>query len=168
MSDYTLSELTDNPISSISGWSFSGASSNTYKCGSYPWVFGQFGGSSQVYKSFSCPSAFYQVEFTFDFLKMDSWDPPTNMDYVNVMIAGSTVKQLTKSDFLTSLQAQCNYNGDSNWYESMKTFTVSATLTSSPVQLKFVSSFDEPDGQESWGIRNLRVSFKLCDSLCNT
>jgi hypothetical protein len=142
-------------------------------CGKYGRVFGgygKFGLKKQVSKTYRWTNfAHYGLLVTIKFLKIDSWD---DSDWVDVYIGGnkqSTIKS-SNEDGLSHICGQSESWMDGIPYNE-RMFDLSYIITShssDSVEIKFLSNFDESLTNESWGIKEIYIYLKMCDTLCLT
>ena len=158
------SEFTDNSFTTYSGWSMTNIISSAYTdCGAYGRHFGgygKFGNYNQISKTYSWTNvAHYGLLVTLKLLKIDSWEAT---DWLDVYVNGVKQERIT-SDLYDGPDNQCG-NGVND-----KMISLSYSInphTSSSVQIKFISNFNEPLTNESWGIREIYIYLKMCDTTC--
>jgi hypothetical protein len=175
-SDFT----TDISFTTYSEWTVSSnPSPATTDCGSYGKIFGgygKFGQSVQVAKTYCWTNtAHYELLANINFLKIDSWDDDSSpKDSVKVYV-GSALQQTIISKNEDGPNNQCG-GSSSSWVTGSipyneKLFALSYTIsshTTSSIEIKFVSSFDEGLSNESWGIRDVYIHLKMCDTTCSS
>ena len=112
----------------------------------------------------------HSLLITVKFLKIDSWDYD---DWVDVYIGGVKKERITSS-VGDGVNHQCGtvsggFMGSQP--ENEKMFSLSYIIspyTSSNVEIKIISNFDESISNESWGIREIYIILKMCDTSCLT
>lgn len=162
-----MAEFTTSIFSTYSGWIISSpVTSAITACGIYKNIFGgydKFGQTTQIYKTFSTDYPHYSAVVSFNFLRADTWDAA---DYVNIYfpVYGTKGDTLTISDFTPTT----NICGGS-WADQVKALSYTVTTHTAPTfGLKFIGNFDSAETDESWGIRDLRITLKMCDTTCDT
>ena len=166
-SDFT----TDNSFTTYSDWTISPTVLSAYSdCGSLGRVFGgygKFGQKMEVSKIYSwINTAHYGLLVYIKFLKIDSWD---SIDWVDVYVGSVKQERITS----TSGDGPNNQCGGvtSYWGKpyNEKMFSLSYNIdshTSYYVEIKFISNLDDVLSDESWGIRELYILLKMCDTSC--
>ena len=166
-----MAEFTESTFTTYSGWSFNTAvASPITTCGSLGSIFGGYNafGTNQIYKSYATDYPHYSAVISFNFLKVDSWDM-TPLDYVDVYLPlYSTFRtRIIQTMFHTvSFVRICGTPGFDDELKAMS-YTVNSH-TSTTFELKFIALFDSLPDDESWGIRDIRISLKMCDTTCKT
>ena len=171
------SDFTQTTFNSAPDWNINPSVPDPFTiCGIYGGLFGghgKFGLNTEVCKTYQWTNiAHYAVEVQMSILKIDSWDSGNlTTDNLYVYLDGNlqdVINSSNKDDGISSHQCgqeknlnenQSNENKiDKNYYMSH----VNSSLT-----LMFLSSFDEPTTDESWGVRDIKIKLKICDSTCS-
>ena len=133
-------------------------------CGNFGRLFGgygKFGNYNQVSKTYVWTNrAHYGLLVNIKFLQIDTWD---SVDWLDVYVNGVKQQRITNSNY-DGTSSQC---GNSGAYDRI--INLSYTIgshTSNSVEIKFISNLDEVTTNESWGIREIYIYLKMCDTSC--
>ena len=103
------------------------------------------------------------------FLKIDTWD--FSNDWVDIYV-GDIMRERIKSTVQDGNTHYCGtvssgFMGSQSNNERLfsLSYDINPYATSS-VEVKFISNFDETEYNESWGVREIFINLKLCDTSC--
>jgi hypothetical protein len=129
-------------------------------------------GTNQIYKTYATNYPHYSAEISFNFLKVDSWDV-SPLDYVEIYLPLYSTYQtrvlanMFKPNSITATSP--NICGTAYFSDEVKAMSYTVdSHTSTTFELKFIAVFDSELYDESWGIRDIRISLKMCDTTCKT
>jgi hypothetical protein len=88
------------------------------------------------------------------------------VDTVDIYFPLYTNKVVTLSS--TSFSPITSFCGLTSWDEMKALSFTASSHTSTTIELKFTGTFNQFPSDESWGIRDFRLSLKMCDTTCKT
>lgn len=157
--DHQIKEVIEDFEDSTVGWN----RTNTYNGGSDATTFlGRYASDSNstdyLYKTFDFGSenANKDINITFDFYEIDSWDDEYFRAYINGVKKFEKKYKLNRNDGGTSLIVDgSGWSGD----EEKHQISIDAKLDSNGrVRLGFSSNLNEGVSNESWGVDNIKIS----------
>jgi large repetitive protein len=137
----------DEFSSSSSGWS----SNTTSNCGSFGSILGGytiFGSGASLNRNFSNLPPHTELNLSFDFIRIDSWDDETATLYVDSLPLWSNTGQWYSGANI------CGSSGAPQWLDELWPVDVTTGHSATSVSLQLSTTINQNADDESWGIDN--------------
>gem|GEM_PF-4266313 len=155
--DYGVQSIGDNFEDGMaSGWSNAGVSDGGAAASLFLGQLGRDHGSSKTY-DFGVQSAGRQVEISFDFYEIDSWDGERFFVYIN----GDEVSDDSFRHWHMEANSQSlgQIDGTARWQDTVTAYAFTATLDAQgKLALGFAASLNQSLNDESFGIDNIVIN----------
>ncbi|MFH4604549.1 tandem-95 repeat protein [Vibrio alginolyticus] len=166
----------DNFESGSNGWNANTESSQGFETGDMLGRIGGTGGDEAVSKTYEIPSDVNEVNISFSFYEIDSWDGES----FQIFVGGEQLTTLENSAFRTQDGTTTLYDSDGNevgevihgasqregfsgWNDQAHQINLSVPVEDGELQLGFGSTLNQDVWDESFGIDNIEITVADAD-----
>ncbi|WP_186176492.1 tandem-95 repeat protein [Vibrio jasicida] len=166
----------DNFESGSNGWNANTESSQGFETGDMLGRIGGTGGDEAVSKTYEIPSDVNEVNISFSFYEIDSWDGES----FQIFVGGEQLTTLENSAFLTQDGTTTLYDSDGNevgevihgasqregfsgWNDQAHQINLTVPVEDGELQLGFGSTLNQDVWDESFGIDNIEITVADAD-----
>ncbi|MDW1499794.1 tandem-95 repeat protein [Vibrio sp. YT-19(2023)] len=166
----------DNFESGSNGWNANTESSQGFETGDMLGRIGGTGGNEAVSKTYEIPSDVNEVNISFSFYEIDSWDGES----FQIFVGGEQLTTLENSAFRTQDGTTTLYDSDGNevgevihgasqregfsgWNDQAHQINLTVPVEDGELQLGFGSTLNQDAWDESFGIDNIEITVADAD-----
>ncbi|ENO1791970.1 tandem-95 repeat protein [Vibrio alginolyticus] len=166
----------DNFESGSNGWNANTESSQGFETGDMLGRIGGTGGDEAVSKTYEIPSDVNEVNISFSFYEIDSWDGES----FQIFVGGEQLTTLENSAFRTQDGTTTLYDSDGNevgevihgasqregfsgWNDQAHQINLTVPVEDGELQLGFGSTLNQSTWDESFGIDNIEITVADAD-----
>ncbi|MDG2626861.1 tandem-95 repeat protein, partial [Vibrio parahaemolyticus] len=166
----------DNSESGSNGWNANTESSQGFETGDMLGRIGGTGGDEAVSKTYEIPSDVNEVNISFSFYEIDSWDGES----FQIFVGGEQLTTLENSAFRTQDGTTTLYDSDGNevgevihgasqregfsgWNDQAHQINLTVPVEDGELQLGFGSTLNQDVWDESFGIDNIEITVADAD-----
>ncbi|EKO3803622.1 tandem-95 repeat protein [Vibrio harveyi] len=166
----------DNFESGSNGWNANTESSQGFETGDMLGRIGGTGGNEAVSKTYDIPSDVNEVNISFSFYEIDSWDGES----FQIFVGGEQLTTLENSAFLTQDGTTTLYDSNGNevgevvhgssqgegfsgWNDQAHQINLTVPVEDGELQLGFGSTLNQDVWDESFGIDNIEITVADAD-----
>ncbi|AYO16800.1 tandem-95 repeat protein [Vibrio owensii] len=166
----------DNFESGSNGWNANTESSQGFETGDMLGRIGGTGGDEAVSKTYDIPSDVNEVNISFSFYEIDSWDGES----FQIFVGGEQLTTLENSAFRTQDGTTTLYDSDGNevgevihgasqregfsgWNDQAHQINLTVPVEDGELQLGFGSTLNQSTWDESFGIDNIEITVADAD-----
>ncbi|MDW2022850.1 MULTISPECIES: tandem-95 repeat protein [unclassified Vibrio] len=166
----------DNFESGSNGWNANTESSQGFETGDMLGRIGGTGGDEAVSKTYEIPSDVNEVNISFSFYEIDSWDGES----FQIFVGGEQLTTLENSAFRTQDGTTTLYDSDGNevgevihgasqregfsgWNDQAHQINLTVPVEDGELQLGFGSTLNQDVWDESFGINNIEITVADAD-----
>ncbi|CAH7296348.1 Polymer-forming cytoskeletal family protein [Vibrio chagasii] len=167
---------TDNFESGSNGWNTGTESSQGFESGDMLGRIGGTGGDEAVSKTYDIPSDVSEVNISFSFYEIDSWDGES----FQIFVGGEELTTLDNSAFRTQDGTTTLYDSEGNevgevvhgvsqgegfsgWNDQAHQINLTVPVEDGQLELGFGSTLNQSVNDESFGIDNIEISVSDAD-----